>query len=270
MEADPFEPWIRRWSLTADGAAFATRFGSRLMPVRCDGEAAMLKVAGHAEEVRGGALMAWWGGRGAARVLRREGAAIVLERAEGPLSLSRLALEGADDEATAILCDVAAGLHAARAQPAPESLVPLPNWCRALDEAARAHGGTYSRAWAVAQDLLAEPREVVVLHGDFHHDNVLDGGARGWLAIDPKGLIGERGFEYANLFRNPTAALALAPGVMARRADIVARRAGLDRTRLLRWVFAYAALGAAWSLRSGDDPEPGLRIADCAAAELHA
>ncbi len=37
-------------------------------------------------------------------------------------------------------------------------------------------------------------------------------GPRGWLAIDPKGLIGERGFEYANLFRNPDAEVALSAG----------------------------------------------------------
>jgi streptomycin 6-kinase len=268
MQADPFEPWIRRWSLSADGEAFETRFGSRLMPVRCDGAAAMLKIAGHPEEVRGGALMDWWAGQGAARVLRREGKAIVLERAQGPRSLSAMALHGADDEATAILCNVAEGLHAPRDRPAPASLVPLPTWFGALEAAAAERAGVYARAWAVARDLLADPRDVVVLHGDFHHDNVLDAGERGWLAIDPKGLIGERGFEYANLFRNPTAELALAPGVLARRADLVSARAGLDRPRLLRWVFAYAVLGAAWSLQSGHDEQPGLRIAESAAAAL--
>jgi streptomycin 6-kinase len=51
--------------------------------------------------------------------------------------------------------------------------------------------------------LLAEPREVGVLHGDLHHGNVLDFGVRGWLAIDPKGLLGERGFDFANIFTNP-------------------------------------------------------------------
>jgi type IV secretion system protein VirD4 len=37
--------------------------------------------------------------------------------------------------------------------------------------------------------LLAEPRDVGVLHGDLHHDNVLDFGARGWLAIDPNDIV---------------------------------------------------------------------------------
>jgi hypothetical protein len=48
-----------------------------------------------------------------------------------------------------------------------------------------------------------ERRDVVVLHGDMHHENILKFSSRGWLAIDPKGLVGERGFDYANIFCKP-------------------------------------------------------------------
>ena len=179
-----------------------------------------------------------------------------------------MSLNGQDDEATSILCETAIQLHAPRSCPAPESLVPLEIWFRALDRMAKERGGTFALAASVGAHLFSDPRDVVVLHGDFHHDNVLDGDVRGWLVIDPKGLIGERGFEYANLFRNPAVEIALAPGRLRKRARIVAERANLEPQRLLQWVLAYAALGAAWSLESGDDPGPGLRIAECAAAEL--
>jgi streptomycin 6-kinase len=56
---------------------------------------------------------------------------------------------------------------------------------------------------SVANVLLSSPQDEVVLHGDLHHGNILDFGTRGWLAIDPKGLLGERGFDYANIFTNP-------------------------------------------------------------------
>ncbi|MGA2952618.1 MAG: aminoglycoside phosphotransferase family protein, partial [Caulobacteraceae bacterium] len=196
----PYEPWLTRWRLTPDGAPFETRFGSCLLPVRWRDEAAMLKIAGHEEERRGGALMAWWAGRGAAQVFARQGAAILLERLSGPSSLSALAREGRDDEATAILCEAAQALHAPRVTPLPRTLVPLQAWFQALAPAAAAHGGAFVRALAAAEPLLASPRDIVVLHGDLHHDNVLDDGRGGWRAIDPKGLIGERAFEYANLF----------------------------------------------------------------------
>jgi streptomycin 6-kinase len=39
---------------------------------------------------------------------------------------------------------------------------------------------------------------------------------------------------------------------------------------LLRWVFAYAGLSAAWILGDGDDPTLDLTIAKIAAAELAA
>jgi len=266
MSSQPFEHWLAQWALTPDGAAFTTHSGSRLLPVVWRGEPAILKLAGHEEERRGGALMEWYGGAGAARVLARDGDAILLERLMGKRSLSDMARSGQDDEATRILCRTAMALHAPRGQPA--GLIPLEIWFRALETAAPRHGGTFATCARVARALLADQREIVVLHGDLHHDNVLDGEARGWLAIDPKGLVGERGFDYANLFRNPDLATALAPGRMRQRLQLVDQEAGLDARRLLEWVVAYAGLGAAWSLEDGDDPTDGLAIAEQAVAQI--
>ncbi len=64
-----------------------TAFHSHLLPVRRDGAPAMLKVALNQEEREGAALMVWYGGDGAARVLAHEGAALLLERASGDRSL---------------------------------------------------------------------------------------------------------------------------------------------------------------------------------------
>lgn len=147
-------------------------------------------------------------------------------------------------------------------------LVPLARWFRALERAAAAHGGILLRSARAARGLLGEPREAVVLHGDLHHENVLDFGARGWLAIDPKGLFGERAFDFAKLFLNPDARTAAAPGRLARQVDVVADAAGLERRRLLRWIVAYAGLSAAWSLEDGGDPSLALAMAELAAAEL--
>jgi streptomycin 6-kinase len=266
MSLQPFKHWLRRWQLTPDGEAFTTRIGSRLLPVVWCGEPAILKLSGTEEERRSGTLMEWYGGIGAARVLAKEGDALLLERLIGERSLSGMARCGQDDEATRILCRTATALHAPRQQPAPTGLVALETWFRALETAAAHHGGTFITCASTARSLLEDQQEPVVLHGDLHHDNVLDGGPRGWLVIDPKGLVGERGFEYANLFRNPDVATALVPDRLRRRAQIVALEAGLDCRRLLEWVVAYAGLGAAWSLEDGDDPRPGLAIAEQAAA----
>jgi len=205
-------------------------------------------------------------------VLARDGDALLLERAEGGQSLAGMAHGGRDDEACRILCAVAARLHAPRSKSVPD-LIPLPQRFEELEPAAAAHGGVFVRCWETARALLSEPREVGVLHGDVHHGNVLDFGPRGWLAIDPKGLLGERGFDFANIFTNPdlddpARPLATRPERFARRVEVVSEAATLERTRLLRWVLAWAGLSAAWFLGDGESAAIDLQVAELAAAEL--
>jgi streptomycin 6-kinase len=269
MSDSRFSKWRARWKLVQDGEAITTgRSNSLLLPVLFAGTPALLKVAADEEEIRGGAMMVWYDGDGAAKVLAHDGPALLLERLAGQRDLSRMARTGQDDEATGIICSVVARLHAARPQLLPESLVPMPVWFRELEPAARRHGGILTKCAAAACELLAQPQSAVPLHGDIHHGNILDGGERGWLAIDPKGVRGERGFEYANLFRNPEACIAGEPGRLQRRVKIVARAASLEPKRLLTWILAYAGLGAAWTMDSGGQDEAGLAIASMAAAEL--
>ena len=241
------ERYLALWQLEPDGEPIRTPT-SRLLPVRRDdGLPAMLKVAHEPEERGGMAVMVWWAGDGAARVLAHQGDAVLLERAQGSRSLAWMARNGQDDEASRILCEVAARLHAPRDRP-PPGLIPLEQWFIDLYPAAERHGGILRQAAAEARELLASPREVGVLHGDLHHDNVLDFGPRGWLAIDPKRLVGERGFDFANILRDPDIEVATSPGRLARQAEVIAQAAGLDRERLLRWVVAFAGLSAAWIL----------------------
>lgn len=266
-----FDDYLALWDLTPDGEPVVTA-GALLLPVRAGGEAAMLKVATEPEERFGGVLMAWWEGDGAARVLAMEGDAILLERARGRRSLAALARDGRDDEATGIICDVVARLHAPRARPLPD-LVPLPVWFRPLEPAGATFGGVLARAAAAARALLRAPQEVGVLHGDVHHGNILDFGRRGWLAIDPKGLHGERGFDYANLFCNPdlddpSRPVATCPERFARRLAIVVERAGLERGRLLQWILAWTGLSAAWLIADGHSPEIDLRIGELTLAAI--
>ena len=270
-----FHNHLVQWNLTPDGEPIITAT-SHLLPVLSNCLPAMLKIALVLEEKGGGALMAWWEGNGAARVLARDGDAVLLERATGSKSLAVMACddekggdgeEGGDDEACRIICNVVAKLHAPRERPIPP-VIPLTQWFRELAPGAAMHGGILALCAETARELLAHPQDEGILHGDIHHGNILEFGERGWLAIDPKGLWGERGFDYANLFCNPDPKAAAAPGRVARRADSVAEAAGLDRRRLLSWVLAYSGLSAAWMLSDGEAPDHALTIAFQAAAEL--
>lgn len=266
-----FTQYVVEWDLIPDGNPIRTH-SSRLLPVRQHGVPAILKVTQEDEERAGGRLMVWWNGDGTARVLAHDGDALLLERAEGPRSLVEMSRDGLDDEATRILCAAARRLHRPRdprlTEPALPELVPLDRWFRSLWTAAQQHGGLLAQCAGTARELLAAPRDVVILHGDIHHGNVLDFGARGWLAIDPKGLYGERGFDYANIFCNPDRDTALVPGRFERRVDCVAREAELERRRLLQWILAWSGLSAAWILETGETPEVDYEIAQLAVAAL--
>lgn len=239
----------------------------------------MLKLAFEEEEQHGPDILKYWDGEGAARVLEHEGHAVLLERVIGARSLAEMTWTGQDDEATRIICSVAAKLHAPRPHPRPE-MIPLETWFAALGPQAKKHGGILALADAAARELFAEPREVTTLHGDLHHDNVLDGGERGWLAIDPKRLWGERGYDFANILCNPDVAeqnpnrapqkvpVATVPGRLKHQASIIAEAANLDCARMLKWVLAYCGLSAAWHLEDGNVPEFEFAIAGMAATEL--
>lgn len=265
-----FDPYLERWSLVADGAPLSTH-SSDLLPVLWQGMPAILKVAREKEERFGAFLMEWWNGDGAARVYGREGDALLLERATGERSLLAMAMNGEDDEASRIMCRTAARLHEPRREPLPE-LVALEDWFRELEPAARTHGGTLADCAATAAYLLSEPREITVLHGDIHHGNILDFGQRGWLAIDPKRLRGERGFDYANIFANEDLPTITGPQRLRRQLAVVSEAAAIEPRRLLQWIAAYSGLSAAWFLGDGNEAagELALTVSRIALSELQA
>jgi streptomycin 6-kinase len=228
----------------------------------------MLKIAAAPEEIRGATLMAWWNGIGAAGVFAHSGGAILLERATSMDSLVEMSQRGDDDRALSILCSTVKELHKIRDVPRPD-LPRLEVWFRDLAPMASTDI-LLARAAAIAESLLSSSRDEVVLHGDIHHENVLNFENRGWLAIDPKGLIGERGYDYANVFRNPDKKTALAPGRFDARLNQASVEANLDPERLLRWVIAHAALSAAWSIEDGQTPTWSFAILRVALDKLDA
>lgn len=262
-------PYLERWALQADGPTIVTH-SSDLLPVRFlggvrQGGAAMLKLAHSPEEVRGHGLMTFWARGGAAQVYAQSGPALLLERLDAAPSLTQMVEAGEDKQATQILCAVAAQLHQPRPHPWPE-LLPLPLWFASLQRQAGA-GGVWQDCWQVAQSLLQTEWEDQLLHGDLHHANILPrAGAGDWCAIDPKGLLGERGFDFANLFFNPHPSPD--PAQLERRLAWVSQIAGLDPQRLLGWIAAYGGLSAAWH-REDDDAAQAQKVLAVAQMALH-
>ncbi|QXA91127.1 Aminoglycoside/hydroxyurea antibiotic resistance kinase [Citrobacter braakii] len=272
MENSLFNTWLSHWGLTPDGQPFETHTSQLLPVVTKDGQKAILKLTDDDSERNGCELMVWWNGNGAAKVLAHAAGAILLERATGAGSLADMSWSGNDAQACRIICHAASRLHLPRNASTP-ALTPLLYWFRDLAPAAKKHGGILTHCAEVANVLLSSPQNEVVLHGDLHHGNILDFGTKGWLAIDPKGLVGERGFDYANIFTNPdlaapTKPVAIEPEIFAQRVNIVSEIARIERQRLLMWIIAWCGLSSAWFLQEGDCATIPLRIAELASAEL--
>lgn len=169
--------------------------------------------------------------------------------------LTDFARNGQDEEASRILCAAVARLHAHPHQP-PSFLVPLTQWFSDLEACASRSGGIFHLCAQTARTLLSIQQDLVVSHGDIHHGNVLDFRMQGWRAIDPKGLWGKRGYDYANLFCNADHSIATGPGRVIRQVDIVSEASDIHRRRLLQWILAYAGLSAAWAI---NDKEAALQ-----------
>ncbi|MCM2523701.1 APH(6) family putative aminoglycoside O-phosphotransferase [Stenotrophomonas maltophilia] len=265
------EPYLSRWRLRRDGPAICTPH-ARLWPVlTAAGAPAMLKISSEREEQNSYRLLRWWDGDGAARLLAHEGPAILIERAEGD-SLRQRSIAGDDDACTTVLCQVLQRLHRPRSA-RPAELVCLRRWFADLLQPRAALPPLLEQCRSLAEGVLRDEQEIQPLHGDLHHDNVLDFGARGWLAIDPKRLLGDRAFDYTTLFSNPDLCgpgihIATRPERFAARLEQVTALAGLERTRLLRWIAASAGLSAVWFRDDGDPAEVDEAVARMALEAL--
>lgn len=180
----------RNWGLDV-GEPFALSYVSYVAPTG----KAVLKVAwdGDDESLHEADALQLWDGDGAVRLLRRAGRALLEERAVPGDDLSTLP----DDEATAIAVNIACRLWR-HAQPPFRPVAPeVPLW---LDRAEREGNEIVPRA----RDLLAQlhPTGDWVVHGDFHHHNILRSGER-FVAIDPKPYLADREYDVPSFLWNP-------------------------------------------------------------------
>jgi streptomycin 6-kinase len=259
----------RDWDLVV-GAPFLLSYHWVTAVTRADGSAAVLKLgvpAGHmsieAEALR------LFDGHGAVRVLAYDPGrgALLLERAE-PGEPAAALVPHDDERATAALIDVGRRLH--RVPPAGCTLPDL----RAESESFRAHLRRFpgddplprhlvERAGRLFDELCASAPDQV-LHGDLHHDNVLRAGREPWLAIDPHGVVGDRGYDCGAMLYNPEPwrreddLLALVPARIEQLADGF----GLPVDRVVAWGFVMGVLSEVWTAQG--DGTPGGRALDVA------
>lgn len=251
----------RLWNLEPFGSPFETAT-SVLQTVRIGGNTAILKVfKPGSDEHNTAGIIAWFEGMGSAKLLRHGQGALLLEWIEGP-HLSDLVRDGSDASAMELLADVVDQLHLRRTK-VPPGLVPLQRFMEPLLDRQDSGDEIFRVAAPLAAKLLETTRKQQPLHGDIHHDNILLHRERGWLAIDPKGLLGDRHYDLANALCNPFQypEIVRDPARALAHAKILAARLALDLQRLLSFALCYACLSAIWCEQDGDDPTHSQQMA---------
>lgn len=224
-----------------------------------------LNASGQRDEADGARLLDWYNGNGAIRPYLWEPSAHLLEYAgERELKMDIVADHANDGNATDVFLRVVEALH--RPQEAAHPVFGgLRRRFRELYRKAEVEGpdSLFGYAARLADHLLETTQEhdVLPLHGDLHHENILCS-ERGWLAIDPKGLTGDRHYDVANLFCNPDDQndLVLSKARIQQLADKVTSRLDMDRGRALGFALVHAVLSATWSLLEGNLPNAELRL----------
>jgi streptomycin 6-kinase len=256
--SDLLNHYLRAWTLS-DPQPLATTRSSHVYTVTYQGEKAVLKILTPVgdEEKSGAIALRYFNGAGAARLYEADDQAQLIEYVAGD-DLVSMVKQGQDEHATAIIAEVLNKLHATQA-PLPD-LDPLDRWFAELFRKAeldeqRGDHSIYVRAAALARELVTNPLDRHVLHGDMHHENVRYHAQRGWLAFDPKGLVGERTYDAANTLCNPIDMndLVQDENRLLKNASILSEIMGIERSRILQFTFAYTCLSASWHLT--DDPD---------------
>jgi streptomycin 6-kinase len=239
-------------------------------------EPVVLKVVRRmSDEWCSGEILKAFDGHGCARVYEWAPGVVLLERLRPGHSLVDLTLNGRDEEATDILAEV---IQRMSARSSSMSQVELPQRCATVFD----WGQAFERYVAtgddqIPADLVAEGQQLysrlcasqvnpILLHGDLQHYNVLFDARRGWLAIDPKGVVSEVEYEVGAFLRNPfeRPELFLSCPRIERRVTLFANKLKLNYERMLGWGFAQAILSAIWMIEDGfavNATNPALRLA---------
>jgi streptomycin 6-kinase len=243
--------FLDRWDLTVDGRPMHGVSALVLPVTRRDGTRAVLKLQLLDEESEGEPVaLRLWDGDGAVRLLDHDEATgtMLLER----LDSSRMLAHQPDiHESVLVIARLLAHLTSFTA---PAGLRRLGDIAQDMLEQTP---GALERipdpeARRIVADCAAAVREVVdepgdrLLHWDLHDENVLASARAPWLAIDPKPLAGDPGFELW-----PALANRFDADDIRWRFDAMTDVLGLGRARARAWTYGRLLQNSLWDIEDG-------------------
>ncbi len=256
-----------RWHLSLDRPFPNISFHFVMPATRSDGTPVVLKLHSptgeFAEELE---ALRLFNGHGMTKLLAYDVAdeVLLLEHLRPGVSLRAM-----QDDEQAI--SIAAGVMKRLWQPAPtvHPFATVEEWGRGFTRLRQHYvGGSgpfpeplLTEAETLYAELSASMSTPMLLHGDLHQDNILSSERDGWLAIDPKGLIGEPAYETGTLLHNSMPELLEGPNpkqTLARRIDQLSEELGFERARIRGWGLSHAVLSAWWGVEDSGSLYVGL------------
>jgi len=200
--------------------------------------------------------------------------------ARGVLILEKLTpgnpLHEASDSLAAV--EIAAKVMKAlwKVPPTEQHIFPtVEEWFSGLSKVRRRfEGGTgpfpsrlFEKAETLSREMIDSTPVTMLLHGDCHHDNIVNSSSKGWLAIDPKGIVGDPVFELCAYLRNPIDLHKRfnVSEALPRRVNRFSEILGFEVQRITSWGLAESILSASWSL----DGDPAVVRNSVELAELY-
>jgi streptomycin 6-kinase len=246
-----------RWNISIDQPFSTLSYNYVTAATRADGTPVVVKASAPTGEFpQESEALRLFAGRGMTALLEcdDDNQVMLLEALQPGTPLSSIE----DDSATTSIA-AAVMRQFWRPAPAEHHFPTVADWGRGFSRLRKRYEGgngpfpprLLEEAEALFVELGASMAAPMLLHGDLHHDNILATRRAPWLAIDPKGLVGEPAYETGTLLRNPLPQLLQMPQpghVLARRIDQLAEELALDRTRIRGWGLAQAVLSAWWSI----------------------
>ena len=200
------------------------------------------------------ALLAF-SGYGVANLLAEEEGMLLLQRAIPGISLKNY-FPNRHLQSIEIACQVIRKLHQANI-PTRDSLSHIKDWLSVIDKHLDIPIFYLQKARRLRDRLFVTSSSDVLLHGDLHHDNILQHG-NDWMVIDPKGAIGEPAYEVAAFIRNPLPELLNhdnSQKIIRNRIKGFAEILELSPQRIFDWCFVQSVLTWNWALEDHGDVE---------------
>ncbi len=234
--AEPFERMVNLDEERRLAYGYAAEWGVQLEPPfefsnvsyvapTTNGNVVKVSWVGDEQALHEGDALELWNGDGAVRLLRRSGRALLEERAVPGDDLSLVH----EDMALSIATDIAMRLWRPATAPFRAVAPDVERWIgHAFDD-----GSALS---PLARSLFSEIGGGAdwLVHGDFHHHNIVRSGER-YVAIDPKPYLADREYDVAPFLWNPMDNLFDNSAQTERRIDAFVAT-GLDEYRIRAWA----------------------------------